>query len=147
MTEVDGGERVVVGATASAIHAVTTTDVEAFAHLTGDTNPVHLDPDYAAGTRFGRRVAHGMLTAGYISAILGTRLPGPGSIYLSQTLKFQAPVYPGDSITVTATIEAIRRDKPIVTVRTECVNQDGTVVVAGEATLFCEDLPTQPPAS
>lgn len=141
MTDSANVGRVVVGANVSTTHAVAAADVEAFAHLTGDSNPIHLDEEYAAGTRFGRRIAHGMLSAGYISAILGTRLPGPGSIYLSQTLKFTAPVYLGDSITATVTITEIRQDKPIVTARTECVNQEGTVVLTGEASLFCGDLP------
>ncbi len=147
MTGVDGVGRVVVGASASATHAVFTADVDGFAQLTDDSNPIHLDADYVATTRFGRRIAHGMLTAGYISAILDTRLPGPGSIYVSQTLNFAVPVYLGDSITATVTIEEVRQDKPIVTARTECVNQEGTIVVSGNATLFCGDLPDWSPPS
>lgn len=147
MTGVDGVVRLVVGASASVTHTVTSADIDDFARLTGDSNPIHLDADYAATTRFGRRIAHGMLTAGYISAILGTRLPGPGSIYVSQTLNFAAPVHLGDSITATVTIEEVRQDKPIVTARTECVNQEGTIVVSGNATLFCGDLPDWSPPS
>ena len=141
MTKADDIKQVVVGASASSKHVVTAADVEAFALLTGDSNPIHLDDEYAAGTRFGRRIAHGMLGAGYVSALLGTRLPGPGSIYLNQTLRFTAPVFVGDSITATVTIEEIRSDKPIVTVRTECANQEGVLVLTGEATLLCGDLP------
>lgn len=140
MTGAGGDGLLAVGLSASVTHIVTAADVDSFAHLTGDSNPIHLDEEYAAGTRFGRRIAHGMLTAGYISAILGTRVPGPGSIYLSQTLRFTAPVYLGDSIRVTATVEKIREDKPIVTVQTTCVNQDNEIVLSGEATLFCGEL-------
>lgn len=111
-------------------------DVRAFARISGDSNPVHLDDEYAAGTRFKRRIAHGMLTAGLISAVLGTKLPGPGSIYLSQTLNFRAPVYIGDTITARVTVKAVREDKPIVTLETICLNQQGTTVLEGEAVLL-----------
>jgi len=137
----DSEETVVqVGSSVSETHVITTVDVEVFAALTGDTNPVHLDDAYAAETRFGRRIAHGVLMAGYISAILGTRLPGPGSIYLRQSLTFKAPVYIGDAVTAVVTVEDVRDDRPIVTVRTECLNQAGTVVVTGEAVLLCEGM-------
>lgn len=126
-----------VGASASATNIVEASVVEDFARLTGDTNPIHLDESYAQDTRFGRRIAHGMLAGGYISAILGTTLPGPGSIYLSQTLSFHAPMFLGDVITTTVTIHHIREDKPVVTARTECVNQEGIAVVTGEAVLLC----------
>ncbi len=111
-------------------------DVRAFAHISGDSNPIHLDDEYAAGTRFGRRLVHGMLTAGLISAVLGTQLPGPGSIYLSQTLKFRAPVFIGDTITARVTVKAVREDKPIVTFKTVCLNQEGKKVLEGEAVLI-----------
>lgn len=127
----------VVGAHASSVHVIEAAAVEAFAGLTGDANPIHLEEAYARETSFGRRIAHGMLAGGYISAILGTTLPGPGSIYLSQTLSFHAPMYLGDTITTTVTIEKIREDKPVVTARTEAVNQDGRVVISGEAVLLC----------
>ena len=127
----------VVGAHASSVHVVEASAVEAFAAVTGDANPIHVDEEYARRTRFGRRVAHGMLAGGYISAILGATLPGPGSIYLNQTLSFREPVYLGDTITTTVTVESIREDKPVVTLRTECVNQHGAVVVSGEAVLLC----------
>ena len=107
--------------------------IRAFADLTGDTNPVHLDDAYAAGTRFGRRIAHGMIAAGLISATLANDLPGPGTVYLSQTLQFKAPVYPGDTITTTVEVKNVRPDKPIVTCITVCKNQNDQVVLEGEA--------------
>ncbi len=110
--------------------------IRAFANLTGDTNPVHLDDAYAAGTRFGRRIAHGMIAAGLISATLANDLPGPGTVYLSQTLQFKAPVYPGDTITTTVEVKSIRPDKPIVTLGTVCTNQNNIVVLEGEAVVL-----------
>lgn len=110
--------------------------IRAFANLTGDTNPVHLDEAYAAGTRFGRRIAHGMIAAGLISATLANDLPGPGTIYLSQTLQFKAPVYPGDTITTMVEVKSARPDKPIVTLGTVCKNQDEVVVLEGEAVVL-----------
>ena len=112
--------------------------IRAFADVTGDTNPVHLDDDYAAGSRFGRRIAHGMIAAGLISATLANDLPGPGTVYLSQSLQFEAPVYPGDSITATVEVLTVRPDKPIVTLATICTNQDDTVVLEGEAVVLFE---------
>ena len=106
--------------------------------MTGDKNPVHLDDAYARTTRFGGRIAHGMLTAGLISAVLGTKLPGPGAIYLNQTLKFTAPVRIGDTITATAEVTAYREDKRIVTLKTDCTNQRGELVLTGEAVLLME---------
>src|SRR5512143_4113443 len=110
--------------------------VRSFAHLTGDSNPVHLDDAYAATTRFGRRIAHGMITAGLISATLANDLPGPGTVYLSQTLQFKAPVYPGDTITTTVEVKSVRPDKPIASLITTCKNQDDVVVLEGEAVVL-----------
>jgi len=110
--------------------------IRAFAEVTGDTNPVHLDDEYAAGTRFGRRIAHGMIAAGLISATLANELPGPGTVYLNQTLKFKLPVYPGDTVTATVEVLSVRPDKPIVTLSTVCTNQDGKVVLEGEAVVL-----------
>lgn len=110
--------------------------IRAFADLTGDHNPVHLDDTYAAGTRFGRRIAHGMIAAGLISTTLANDLPGPGTVYLSQTLQFKAPVYPGDTITTTVEVKGVRPDKPIVTLGTVCKNQDNVVVLEGEAVVL-----------
>ena len=110
--------------------------IRGFAELTGDTNPVHLDEAYAAGTRFGRRIAHGMIAAGMISATLANDLPGPGTVYLGQSLQFKLPVYPGDTITATVEVRSVRPDKPIVTLGTVCTNQDGEVVLDGEAVVL-----------
>lgn len=124
------------GDKASRTTIITDEIIRAFAALTGDTNPVHLDDDYAAGTRFGRRIAHGMIAAGLISAVLASDLPGPGTIYLSQTLQFKAAVFPGDSITTTVEVRHVRPDKPIVTLGTVCRNQDHVVVLEGEAVVL-----------
>ena len=124
------------GDKASRITPITDEMISLFADLTGDTNPVHLDDSYAAGTRFGRRIAHGMIAAGLISAALANDLPGPGTIYLSQTLQFKAPVYPGDTITTSVEVKAIRPDKPIVTLITVCRNQNDKVVLEGEAVVL-----------
>jgi 3-hydroxybutyryl-CoA dehydratase len=121
-----------------ASRTITITDemIRAFADLTGDTNPVHLDDAYAAGTRFGRRIAHGMIAAGLISATLANDLPGPGTVYLNQLLQFKAPVYPGDTITATVEVKSVRPDKPIATLTTFCKNQDDKVVLEGEAVVL-----------
>jgi 3-hydroxybutyryl-CoA dehydratase len=121
------------GDKASRTMTITDEMIRAFADLTGDTNPVHLDDAYAATTRFGRRIAHGMIAAGLISAALANDLPGPGTVYLSQTLQFKAPVYPGDTLTATIEVKSTRPDKPIVTLGTICTNQDNKVVLEGEA--------------
>lgn len=125
-----------VGERASVTKTITDADVRAFAELVGDFNPIHLDEEYARGTRFGRRIAHGMLSGGLISAVLGMKLPGPGAIYLSQQVKFLAPVYLDDTITAVAEVTAWRPDKRILTLKTECYNQDGQAVVTGEAVLM-----------
>jgi acyl dehydratase len=121
-----------------ATRTTTITDemVRLFADLSGDNNPVHLDDAYAQTTRFGRRIAHGMIAAGLISATLANDLPGPGTVYLSQTLQFKAPVFPGDTITTTVEVKSVRPDKPIVTLATFCKNQDGKVVLEGEAVVL-----------
>lgn len=124
------------GDKASRTTIITDEMIRAFADLTGDTNPVHLDDAYAAGTRFGRRIAHGMIAAGLISAALANDLPGPGTVYLSQTLQFKGPVYPGDAITTTVEVKNVRLDKPIVTLVTICKNQNEAVVLEGEAVVL-----------
>jgi 3-hydroxybutyryl-CoA dehydratase len=110
--------------------------IRAFAEVTGDHNPLHLDDDYAAGTRFGRRIAHGMIAAGLVSAAIANDLPGPGTVYLNQTLKFRLPVYPGDTVTATLEVLSVRQDKPIATLSTVCTNQDGDVLLEGEAVVL-----------
>lgn len=124
------------GDKASRTTVITDEMIRAFADLTGDTNPVHLDDTYAAGTRFGRRIAHGMIAAGLISAALANDLPGPGTVYLSQMLQFKGPVYPGDTITTTVEVKSVRPDKPIVRLGTECRNQNDVVVLEGEAVVL-----------
>jgi acyl dehydratase len=124
------------GDKASRATVITDEMIRAFAELTGDTNPVHLDDHYAAGTRFGRRIAHGMIAASLISTTLANDLPGPGTVYLSQTLQFKAPVYPGDTITTTVEVKNVRADKPIVTLTTICRNQNDVVVLEGEAVVL-----------
>jgi 3-hydroxybutyryl-CoA dehydratase len=124
------------GDKASRTTIITDEMIRTFADLTGDTNPVHLDDAYAASTRFGRRIAHGMIAAGLISATLANDLPGPGTVYLSQTLQFKAPVYPSDTITTTVEVKSVRPDKPIVTLGTVCTNQDNVVVLEGEAVVL-----------
>jgi 3-hydroxybutyryl-CoA dehydratase len=108
-----------------------------FAEVSGDHNPVHLDADYAASSPFGKRIVHGLLTGAFISAVLGNDLPGPGSIYLGQTLKFLAPVHLGDTVTVSVEVTAIREEKRLVMLRTDCTNQQGKLVLTGEATIKC----------
>ena len=125
-----------IGDSAERVKTITSEDVSNFAAATGDMNPVHLDESYAAGTRFGRRIAHGMLTGGIISAILGNDLPGPGTVYLGQEFKFKAPVFIGDTITAWVEVVKYREDKRITTFRTTCTNQDGVLVLEGEAVVI-----------
>jgi 3-hydroxybutyryl-CoA dehydratase len=124
-----------VGQSAELVRTVGEADIVAFAAVTGDNNPVHLDADYAATTSFGERIAHGMLSAGYISAVLGTTLPGPGAIYLSQTLKFKRPVRIGDAVTARATVAQIDEAKARVTLATVCL-VNGKPVLDGEAVVM-----------
>jgi len=125
-----------IGDSAEITKTIEQSDIDAFAQVTGDHNPVHVDEEFAKTTRFGRRIAHGMLTASLISAVLANKLPGEGSVYLGQTLQFVAPVFPGDEITARVTVKEIREDKPIVKLETVCVNQREEVVVRGEATVL-----------
>jgi len=127
-----------IGDSASLSKTITEADLTLFAGVTGDFNPLHLDAEYAKTTRFGGRIAHGLLTAGLISAVLGTRMPGPGSIYLSQSLVFRRPVRIGDTITATATVSNYDAEKRIVRLDTTCINQEGVVVLTGEAALLLE---------
>ena len=125
-----------IGTSASLSKTITGDDITQFAQLVGDNNPVHLDDNYAKTTIFKKRIAHGMLCGGLISAVIGTQLPGPGTIYLSQTMKFVAPVYIGDTITAQVTIKSIRSDKGIYTLQTICHNQENKHVVEGEAVVM-----------
>ena len=129
-----------VGDSAEITKKIEQADVDAFADVTGDHNPVHVDEEFAKTTRFGRRIAHGMLTASLISAVLANKLPGEGSVYLGQTLQFVAPVFPGDEITARVTVKGIREGKPIMKLETVCLNQRGEIVIRGEATVLVHRL-------
>ena len=124
-----------VGTRATHERTITDDDIVRFAEVSGDRNPVHLDADYAARSPFGQRIAHGFLIGSLISAAIGMDLPGPGSIYLGQTLKFVAPVHIGDTVTVSVEVIKVREDKRLITLRTDCTNQNGTLVITGEATV------------
>ena len=124
-----------VGMTAVYAKTVTEADIVMFAGISGDTNPVHLDAHFADQTVFKGRIAHGMLSASFISTVLGTRLPGPGCIYLSQSLKFRAPVKAGDTVTARVTVKHVNADNKRVTVDTVCTVSD-SVVIDGEALLL-----------
>lgn len=124
-----------IGDTASMTKTVSDEDVQQFAAITGDTNPVHLDDEAAAASPFGERIAHGMLSAGFISAVLGTKLPGPGTIYLGQSMAFKAPVSIGATVTATVTLVAQKPGKPIYTFDTVC-RVGETVVMDGQATVL-----------
>ncbi|MFT7453436.1 MAG: 3-hydroxybutyryl-CoA dehydratase [Saprospiraceae bacterium] len=130
-------EDLTIGMESSYQKTITETDIDAFAALTGDTNPVHLDSEYAATTPFKARIAHGMLSAGLISTVLGTQLPGPGCIYLEQQIKFKAPVFIGDTLVATVTVEDINQRRGRVSLKTQCfVNTK--LVVDGTASMMVD---------
>lgn len=126
-------EEIEVGQSAEFTKSISDEDVMSFAKITGDFNPVHVDEVAAANSQFGGRIAHGMLTAGLISAALAGKLPGPGSVYLSQTLRFTAPVRIGDTVTATVRVIEIMTAKRRVRLSTVCTNQKGVTVLEGEA--------------
>ena len=128
-------EDLTVGRSAEASHGVRAEDIDAFAAVSGDHNPVHLDEAFAATTRFGGRIAHGMLSASYISALIAGELPGPGAIYLSQSLRFLRPVRIGDTVITRAEITGIDAAKARVTLATTC-SVGGKVVLEGEAVIL-----------
>jgi len=125
-----------LGASATRTLHMTAEMIETFAQLSGDTNPIHLDEAYAATTPFGKRIAHGILSASVISATLANQLPGQGTIYLGQSLRFKKPVYVGDTLTATVTVTAYREEKKIATLDTRVTNQEGVLVIEGEATVL-----------
>lgn len=125
-----------IGDQFSATKQITDATVRAFAELSGDFNPIHLDDEFAKTTRFGRRIAHGMICGALISAVLGNEFRERKIIYLSQTMKFIQPVFIDDTVTATGTIANIREDKNIVTLETVCTNQTGEIVVKGEAVVM-----------
>lgn len=124
-----------IGQKASLQKTFTAADVTAFAGLSLDVNPIHVSDEAAKESIFGKRVVHGILTSGLISAVLANKLPGPGTIYLGQELKFTAPVFLGDDIKAEVEIVEIREDKKIVKLNTTCYNQDGKAVITGVATV------------
>jgi 3-hydroxybutyryl-CoA dehydratase len=130
-------EDLAVGMSASYSKTVTEADVTLFAGVSGDDNPVHINEEFAAETIFKGRIAHGMFSAGLISAVLGTRLPGPGSIYVAQQLKFKAPVRIGDTLTATATVKEVDMERKRVILETMC-SVKGKMVVDGEATMMVD---------
>ena len=129
-----------VGMTANYSKTVSDADVVQFAGISGDINPVHMDSEYAKATMFKGRIAHGMLTASFISTVLGTKLPGPGCIYVSQNLKFRAPVRIGDTVRTQVTITGIDREKGRVAFETTCSVGD-TLVISGDASLMVQRRP------
>lgn len=139
-TTYDPSREIQIGDTASMSKRISDKDVRTFADVSGDRNPVHLDDDFAATTMFKKRIAHGALSSALISAVLGMTMPGPGTIYLSQTLNFKAPVYIGEEITARLEVIAYRADKRIATLKTEIFNQDNKLVLAGEAIVIAPAL-------
>jgi 3-hydroxybutyryl-CoA dehydratase len=133
-------EEIDEGMTAVFSKTVTEADIVLFAGITGDTNPVHLDEEFARPTMFKGRIAHGMLTAGFVSTVFGTKLPGPGCIYMSQTLKFKAPVRIGDTVKARVTVSTIDREKGRVTFATTC-HVGEQIVLDGEAQLLVPKRP------
>ncbi len=138
MTDESNRKDFQIGERASFGKTITEADISTFAGLIGDFNPIHVDAEYARKSRFGRRIAHGMFAGGLISAVLGNKLPGPGSIYLSQQIEFLAPVYLGDTITAVVEVASWRPDKRIITLNTDCYNQDEKQVVTGKAVLLVD---------
>ncbi len=140
MTEYTSRSDFAIGEKAQLSRSVSDDDIRRMADISGDFNPVHMDDDFAARTRFKGRIAHGLFSSGLISAALGTKLPGPGSVYLKQELKFLYPVRAGDTLTAEVEVTAWRPDKRIITLSTRCLNQDGRDVVDGEAVLLVEQI-------
>ncbi len=126
-------EELKVGDTARFSKTVSESDVYLFAGVTGDLNPAHVNEDYAKDTFFKTRIAHGMLSASFISTVIGTMLPGPGTIYMRQEVSFKAPVKFGDTVTAIVEVAEIMADKKQVRLKTYCINQENTTVVDGEA--------------
>ena len=125
-----------IGDKFSTTKQITDAVVRGFAELSGDFNPIHLDEEFAKTTQFGRRIAHGMISGALISAVLGNEFRGLKIVYLSQTMKFTAPVFIDDTVTATATVTNIREDKQIITLETICTNQAEKVVVKGESMIM-----------
>jgi len=121
-----------VGQRARRTKTVTARDVELYAEITEDRNPLHFDPDFAARTKFGRLVAQGGITSGMLNALVAMDLPGPGTVFMSQSLRYLAPTYLGDTLTAEVEVLAVKPDKPVCQLKATITNQDGTVVLEGE---------------
>ena len=121
-----------IGQRARRSKTVTARDVELYAEITEDRNPLHFDPDFAARTRFGRLVAQGGITSGMLNALVAMDLPGPGTVFMSQSLRYLAPTYLGDTLTAEVEVLAVKPDKPVCQLKATITNQDGTVVLEGE---------------
>jgi acyl dehydratase len=142
MTDSPSAGEFPIGAQARLSRTIGLDDIQRMADITGDTNPIHLDNDFARKTRFHGRIAHGLFAAGLISAVLGTRLPGPGAVYLSQTLDFRHPVRAGDTLTAEVEVTGWQSEKRRITLHTRCFNQQGQDVVIGEAVLLVDRIGT-----
>jgi acyl dehydratase len=129
-------DEIQIGEAASLTRTLTKEDIQLFAIMSGDISPIHVDEEYAKSDMFQKIIAHGMWGGALISTLLGTKLPGPGAIYLGQTLRFRRPVAPGDTITVTATAIAKKPEKRRITFECQCVNQHGEIVISGEAEIL-----------
>jgi len=129
-----------LGARSTISHTFSVSDVKKYADITGDANPLHLDKEYASKTIFKKPIVQGLLICGMIGRILGTILPGSGTIYLNQTLSFKSPVYVGDKILCVLEIIKIRDDKPIITLSTKCINKKNITVIDGEAVVLFPPL-------
>ena len=125
-----------IGDNASITHQFTEEGVALYANLSTDTNPIHLDAEYAATTQFKQRLVHGMLVGGLFSSLIGTHLPGNGSIYMGQNLNFKSPVFFDMEVTARVEITAMHATKPIITLKTTCVDNAGTLLIDGEATAY-----------
>ena len=125
-----------IGQQASCSKTITETDFVLFAGISGDFNPIHIDGEYAKTTRFKKRIAHGLLTSSLLSQLLGVHLPGRGAVYVEQNIRFKAPVFIGETITATGTVQEIDEERRILTLPTECFNQDGKLVLTGTAKMM-----------
>lgn len=133
-------DQITVGMQTSYSHTVTDADVKAYAGLSGDNNPVHMSDEHAQNSRFKARIAHGLFSAGFFSALFGTRLPGPGCVYISQNLVFKAPVYLNETVVATICVKEVNTRKRVITFRTYCTVKN-QLVIDGEAEIFVPKKP------
>ena len=129
-------DEITVGTRALRTLAVGDEHIELFARLTGDRNPLHFDDEFAGATRFGRRIVQGGVTAGLLNAVVAMDLPGPGSVFVEQQLRYLAPAHPGDTITAEVTVTSIHATKPVYGLAVRVVRQDGVVVLEGTAVVY-----------